>query len=515
MTSKEFLELLGRVQAERLLSSEADRLFGAAKGDRYSLDLNFIQSSSAFGRQIHSNYDNGYKFECTTDEDLEVSVLFAEKDKELVDSLQGQNSQGINVEVLGYDILYQKPVLGYFEKELPAQNLIPDPIPEPNAVQDRKDEALSILDEGEQKKTPVRKTENVEKKQLPSVSNLPNSKPHHWTKGSNQIGKRGASGTLEPILERIHEANDLPPQPKSRWLPTAAVVASILTILIVGPIVLSLGKTSTQTTSPTGGASRKEITANVFYSNFRKAERSFERGQLAAARQQARKALYFINRKDSGLGGDDHKIYNVHLHTLLGRIYDRVGDSYQSCKSFSKAKTYWHDQKRVFVDPKRGPARNLEQSIDKQLLKLKEQGMGGLIDEGKKTLNPVDEKWLDSVIRMAIEDSQLEVVARPVAEILVLNQTKEPYSGWVKSFHEAGSIKELIHYAQGQRHGHYRSWEIDGTVASIATYHKGKKTGLNPTFGEDGKAYNIPMYKDGKLLGPISPSRTLPSARKH
>ena len=479
MNRNEFLELLARAKTERLLSSEAEKLFGAAKGKQYSLTLDFISYSSAFGRQINSEYDNGYKFECATGDDLQVVVLFQEKYTEFVDQLRGQTSREIHLEVLGYDSLYQKPILGYLVKEFTERVLTPEPTPAPIPE-------------------PIPE---------PDIDILTNSEPHHWTKGSNQIGKRGASGTLEPILERIHEANDLPPQPKSRRLPTAAVVASILTILIVVPIVLSLGNTNTQTTSPTGGVSRKEITANVFYSNFRKAERSFERGQLAAARQQARKALYFINRKDSGLGGDDHKIYNVHLHSLLGRIYDRVGDSYESCKSFSKAKTYWHDQKRVFVDPKRGPARNLEQSIDKQLLKLREQGMGGLIDEGKKTLNPVDEKWLDSVITMAIEDSELEVAARPVAEILVLNQTKEPYSGWVKSFHEAGSIKELIHYAQGQRHGHYRSWKIDGTVASIATDQKGKKTGLNPTFGESGQVDSIPMYKDGRLLEPNPPAR--------
>ena len=39
-------------------------------------------------------------------------------------------------------------------------------------VQDKKDEALDILDEDEQKKTAVRKTENSGKKQLPSISKL-------------------------------------------------------------------------------------------------------------------------------------------------------------------------------------------------------------------------------------------------------------------------------------------------------------------------------------------------------
>tara|TARA_B100001109_G_scaffold253744_1_gene252016 strand:+ start:2393 stop:4495 length:2103 start_codon:yes stop_codon:yes gene_type:complete len=43
---------------------------------------------------------------------------------------------------------------------------------EQKTVQDRKDEALDILDEGEQKKTAVRKTEKSGKKQLPSISKL-------------------------------------------------------------------------------------------------------------------------------------------------------------------------------------------------------------------------------------------------------------------------------------------------------------------------------------------------------
>lgn len=77
VTKKEFLELLRRVKAERLLSSETDILFEAAKGDRYSLSLNFIQFSSVLGSQINSEYDNGFKFECTTGEGSDVVVLFS------------------------------------------------------------------------------------------------------------------------------------------------------------------------------------------------------------------------------------------------------------------------------------------------------------------------------------------------------------------------------------------------------------------------------------------------------
>ena len=123
MTRNEFLELLARAKTERLLSSEAEKLFGAAKGKKYSLTLDFISYSSAFGRQIHSDYDNGYKFECATGDDLQVVVLFQEKCKEFVDQLRGQTSREIHLEVLGYDSLYQKPILGYLEGEISQQQL--------------------------------------------------------------------------------------------------------------------------------------------------------------------------------------------------------------------------------------------------------------------------------------------------------------------------------------------------------------------------------------------------------
>jgi hypothetical protein len=118
---KEFLELLKRLQNERLLSSEAADIFRIAQGNRYSLKLNFIQFSSVLGRQINSDYNDGYKFECITEEELDVLVLFQGEHKELVGSLSGQTSRETNVQVLGYDSLYQKPILGFVEEEITQQ----------------------------------------------------------------------------------------------------------------------------------------------------------------------------------------------------------------------------------------------------------------------------------------------------------------------------------------------------------------------------------------------------------
>ena len=123
MIKKEFSELLKRLKTERLLSSEAEDLFRVAKGNRYCLKLNFIQFSSVLGRQLDSNYNSGYKFECITEEELDVLVLFQDEHEELVGSLSGQTSREINVQVLGYDSLYQKPILGYVEGEITQQEL--------------------------------------------------------------------------------------------------------------------------------------------------------------------------------------------------------------------------------------------------------------------------------------------------------------------------------------------------------------------------------------------------------
>ena len=103
------------------MSSEAADIFRIAQGNRYSLKLNFIQFSSVLGRQINSNYNDGYKFECITEEGLDVLVLFQGEHKELVGSLSGQTSRETNVQVLGYDSLYQKPILGYVEEEITQQ----------------------------------------------------------------------------------------------------------------------------------------------------------------------------------------------------------------------------------------------------------------------------------------------------------------------------------------------------------------------------------------------------------
>ena len=486
MTKKEFLQLLKRIKAERLLSSEADNLFSSAKGDIYSLSLNFLRFSSVIGRQIDSEYDDGFIFECITEEEFDVAVLFQRQFKELVESLSGQSSQEINVKVLGYDSLYQKAILGYFEGEINEQEL-----------QTEDGAELEVgADEGILPKLTTHQFEGY--KPRPSEKN-----------------RTSAQAQKKHVEKRTQTASTPTTELPGSW--RRIKVALFLVVCV--PIFLFYLSRSLESEDEMKSLKSyresisKDVAFNEWENNYQYARAEYERGELAKARNFILMALNVI--KNKGVRGSKTRIQTIthRSYFLLGRIYDRAGESYQSCMSFLKAKK---SVDRLL----RKNLHTTNQQINDQFRNLKDQGMGGLIDENQKTLNPVNQEWVESVIRIAADNKLIELVKaednlqeqelrqilndepEAIGENMILIQTKEPYSGWAKFFHDSGSIKELIHFHKGQRHGHYRSWKIDGSVESIATYNKGMKTGMNPTFGDDGKAYNIPMYKDGKLLKP-------------
>ena len=484
MTKKEFLQLLKRIKAERLLSSEADNLFSSAKGDIYSISLNFLRFSSVIGRQIDSEYDDGFIFECITEEEFDVAVLFQHQFKELVESLSGQSPQEINVKVLGYDSLYQKAILGYFEGEINEQEL-----------QAEEGAELEVgADEGILPKLTTHQFEGY--------------KPR-----SSEKNRTSAQAQKKHVEKRTQTASTPTTELPVSW----RRIKIALFLVVCVPIFLFYLSRSLESEDEMKSLKSyresisKDVAFNEWENNYQYARAEYERGELAKARNFILMALNVI--KNKGVRGSKTRIQTIthRSYFLLGRIYDRAGDSYQSCMSFLKAK-------RSVDRLLRKNLHTTNQQINDQFRNLKDQGMGGLIDENQKTLNPVNQEWLESVIRIAADNKLIElatdtdekVFERALNEIdgiapegnMIIIKTKEPYSGWAKFFHKSGSIKELIHFDNGQRHGHYRSWKIDGSVESNATYNRGMKTRLEPTFGDDGSAFNIPMYKDGKLLKP-------------
>jgi len=70
LSKKEFIDLLRRLKSERILSSEADKIFAEAIDAQYCIEVKFLQFTSVFGRQIDSKYDNGFKSDCVVDDTL-------------------------------------------------------------------------------------------------------------------------------------------------------------------------------------------------------------------------------------------------------------------------------------------------------------------------------------------------------------------------------------------------------------------------------------------------------------
>ena len=63
-------------------------------------------------------YNEGYSLNCTVEEsELDLTVLFIKEDDEFVNSLQQGQEFEVNVEFIGYDQLYRKPIFGKVDDE--------------------------------------------------------------------------------------------------------------------------------------------------------------------------------------------------------------------------------------------------------------------------------------------------------------------------------------------------------------------------------------------------------------
>ena len=95
MSKNDFYEILNKIKTENLFSSQAVELFSSCVGGKFEVELSFLQFTSVFGRQLDSKYDNGFKFDCVTNDQQEVIVLFPEGCKELVEELRDEKSHAL------------------------------------------------------------------------------------------------------------------------------------------------------------------------------------------------------------------------------------------------------------------------------------------------------------------------------------------------------------------------------------------------------------------------------------
>ena len=158
MGKKEFIESLKLLGEKRTLSTEAESTLSQFKDLNMYFELEFISYTKTFGSQYGSNYDGGYSVKCKAkDEGVELSVLFGTKSNERIESLNVGDRIDEEIKYLGYDNLYQKPIMGELvssqvdpvqeieeesEKETQAESPYVSPVSQENAETTFPDEKI-------------------------------------------------------------------------------------------------------------------------------------------------------------------------------------------------------------------------------------------------------------------------------------------------------------------------------------------------------------------------------------
>ncbi len=114
MDKKDFIESIRLANEKRGFSSEIESSLKGYKGLKMQFDLSFVSYTKTFGSQYGSNYEGGYSVTCKDlDSNFEMVVLFEAGDNQKIEALSVGGEINEEVEYIGYDNLYQKPIMGH------------------------------------------------------------------------------------------------------------------------------------------------------------------------------------------------------------------------------------------------------------------------------------------------------------------------------------------------------------------------------------------------------------------
>lgn len=114
MDKKDFIESIKLANEKRGFSSEIESSLKSYKGLKMQFDLSFVSYTKTFGSQYGSNYEGGYSVTCKDlDSNSEMVVLFKAGDNQKIEALSVGGKLNEEVEYIGYDNLYQKPIMGH------------------------------------------------------------------------------------------------------------------------------------------------------------------------------------------------------------------------------------------------------------------------------------------------------------------------------------------------------------------------------------------------------------------
>jgi len=145
MNAEELLATLTDLKANRRSSSEVDSILSPFRDKSFRLQFSFGSSSRTFGSRFDKAFENGYTAIGKLAGELEVAILFDPGSNSLVEGLTPEESLTIEVSLLDFDGLYQRPILGRFPKEKTATEAeIGSESPEEQNQQDTIETAAAI-----------------------------------------------------------------------------------------------------------------------------------------------------------------------------------------------------------------------------------------------------------------------------------------------------------------------------------------------------------------------------------
>jgi len=145
MNAEELLATLTDLKANRRSSSEVDSILSPFRDKSFRLQFSFGSSSRTFGNRFDKAFENGYTAIGKLAGELEVAILFDPESNSLVEGLTPEESLTIEVSLLDFDGLYQRPILGRFPTEKDASEAeIESESPEEPNKQDTIETAAAI-----------------------------------------------------------------------------------------------------------------------------------------------------------------------------------------------------------------------------------------------------------------------------------------------------------------------------------------------------------------------------------
>lgn len=111
-----------------------------------------------------------------------------------------------------------------------------------------------------------------------------------------------------------------------------------------------------------------------------------------------------------------------------------------------------------------------------------------------------DAENLDKILAEAIDGDDIQKRGEEGEKLYYAPNTQTPYTGWIKSLHKNGQVKELIHLKDGKPNGLFTTWYENGQKMHESNWKDGKKDWLQTTWYENGQKEKEYNFKEGKLI---------------